>query len=49
VRECERDHRVLSGEWRGLVRARGVGGAAPSRAGALTGTAADAGQLAPLP
>ena len=25
VRECERDHLVLSGEWRGLVRARGVG------------------------
>jgi hypothetical protein len=49
VRECERDHLVLSGNGGGLVRARGVGWAAPSRAGALTGAAADAGQLAPLP
>jgi hypothetical protein len=32
----------------GPVRARGVGCAAPSRAGALTGAAADAGRLTPL-
>ena len=49
MRDCERDHLVLSGKWRGPVRARGVGSAAPSRAGALTGTAADAGRLTPLP
>jgi hypothetical protein len=49
VRECEHDHQELSGEWRGPVDARGVGGAVPFRAMALTGTATDAGQLAPLP
>jgi hypothetical protein len=48
-RKGERDHLVLSGEWRGPVRALGVGWAVPSRAGALTGAAADAGRLAPLP
>jgi hypothetical protein len=41
--------RASAEEWRGSVRAGASAEAAPSRAGALTGTAADAGRLPPLP
>jgi hypothetical protein len=46
--ECEPDHLVLSGEWRGSVRARGVGLPRPA-ARERSGRATDAGRLAPLP
>src|SRR5215831_19080007 len=38
-----------AGEWRGLSAPGASAEAAPSRAGALTGAAADAGPLSPLP
>jgi hypothetical protein len=42
--------RASAGEWAGERSAPGASAeAAPSRAGALTGTAADAGRLSPLP
>ncbi len=41
--------RASAGNGRGKVRARGVGCAPPSRAGAVPGGAADARRLSPLP
>jgi hypothetical protein len=43
VKGRERDHLVLSGEWRGAVRAQGVAEPLPSRESADGVTAADAG------
>jgi hypothetical protein len=49
VGERDHDRQGLSGEWAGYARTRGVDGASPSRAVALTGAAADAGRVSPLP